>query len=124
MHPNRSSSLELFGEVSDLAAGAGMLIFTLAPFALPVPALTALLAVALLITSVVAVVLAAPFLLARRWLRSRDRPSGDRKPSGSGDGETGTPRRRSAAALSRTGFPSPAELDDLGAPASLRAQER
>jgi hypothetical protein len=43
-----------------------MLIFMLAPFSLPVLALTALAAVALLIPAVVGAGLAAPLLLARR----------------------------------------------------------
>ena len=48
-HRTTMSGLEFVSEVSDLAAGAGMLIFTLAPFALPVLALSALAAVALLV---------------------------------------------------------------------------
>ena len=48
-HQTRRSVPELVSEVFDLAAGAGMLIFTLAPFALPALALAALAAVALLI---------------------------------------------------------------------------
>ena len=60
-HRTTMSGLEFVSEVSDLAAGAGMLIFTLAPFALPVLALTALAAVALLVPAVVGVVLAGPF---------------------------------------------------------------
>ena len=43
------SGFEFVSGLSDLAAGAGMLIFMRAPFSLPVLALTALAAVALLI---------------------------------------------------------------------------
>jgi VIT1/CCC1 family predicted Fe2+/Mn2+ transporter len=60
------SGFEFVSGLSDFAAGAGMLIFMLAPFSLPVLALTALAAVALLIPAVVGAVLAAPLLLARR----------------------------------------------------------
>jgi hypothetical protein len=67
------SGLELVSELSDLAAGAGILIFALAPFSLPALALTAVAAVALLVPALVGLVLAAPFLLARRWWRSGDR---------------------------------------------------
>jgi len=69
------SGLELVEEVSDLAAGLGILTFTLAPLALPALALTALLAGLLLIPVLLAATLAAPFLMASRWLRARDRRS-------------------------------------------------
>jgi hypothetical protein len=70
-HQTTPSCLEFVSEVSDLAVGLGVLIFTLAPFALPVLVLAALAAGALLIPPVVGVVLAGPFLLARRWWPSR-----------------------------------------------------
>ena len=75
------SGFEFVGGLPDLGAGAGMLIFMPAPFSRPVLALMALAAVALLIPAVVGAVLAAPLLLARRRWRSRDRLSGDTKPS-------------------------------------------
>jgi len=78
----------------------------LAPFSLPVLALTALAAVALLIPAVVGAVLAAPLLLARRRWRSRDRLSGDTKPSRRGDGEARMRRRRSFGALGRPVVPA------------------
>jgi hypothetical protein len=68
--PTTPSRLDLVSEVSDLAAGLGILTFTLAPLALPALALTALTAVALLIPVLAAAMLAAPFLLARRWRRA------------------------------------------------------
>ena len=70
------SGLELVSEVSDLAAGLGLVIFTLAPLALPALALTALVAVLLLIPAFVGAMLAVPFVLAGRWSRARHRPSG------------------------------------------------
>jgi hypothetical protein len=76
-----------------------MLIFMVAPFSLPVLALMALAAVALLIPAVVGAVLAAPFLLVRRRWRSRDRLSGDTKPCRRGDGEARIRRRGSFGAL-------------------------
>lgn len=71
------SFLELVSETPDLAAGAGMFIFTLAPFVLPPLALTALAPVALPIRALSGAMLVAPILLTRRWWwRSRDRSSG------------------------------------------------
>ena len=55
--------------MADLAVGAGMLTFTLAPFALPGLALTALVAVMLLIPALALALLLAPFLVARRCWR-------------------------------------------------------
>jgi len=72
------SGLELVEELSDLAAGLGILTFTLAPLAIPALALTALLALPLLIPVLLGAMLAAPFLLASRWLRARDRRSSGR----------------------------------------------
>jgi hypothetical protein len=97
-----------------LAAGAGML---------PVLALTALAAVALLIPAVVGAVLAAPFLLARRQWRSRDRLSGDTTPSRRGDGEARMRRRRSFGALGRPVVPYPVGLHRLNSE-RFEAQER
>ena len=111
-HQTTPSGLEFVSEVSDLAVGTGMPIFTLAPFALPVLAL-ALAAVALLIPAVVGVVLGGPFPLARRWWRSRDRVSRDAKPARAGNGEAGMPRRRSVGAVGRSVVRYPVELDRL-----------
>jgi membrane protein implicated in regulation of membrane protease activity len=105
------SGPELFSEVSDLAAGVGMLIFALAPLALPALALMALAVVALLIPALVGAVLAASFLLVRRWWRSRDRVRRDTKPARSGNGEMR--RLRSDRALGRSVVPYPVELDHL-----------
>jgi hypothetical protein len=123
-HQTTPSGLEFVSEVSDLAVGVGMLIFTLAPFALPVLALAALAAVALLIPAGVGVVLAGPFMLARRWWRSRDRASRDAKPARAGNGEARMPRRRSAAAVGRSVVRYPAELDHLTSRVSRSARER
>lgn len=117
------SGFEVVSGVSDVAAGAGMLIFMLAPFSLPVLALTALAAVALLIPAVVGAVLAAPFLLARRQWRSRDRLSADTKPSRRGDGEARMRRRRSFGALARPVVPYPVGLHCLNSEAFRGAGE-
>ncbi len=73
----RPSGAEFVSEVSDLAAGAGIFLFAVAPFALPALALVAvvmaIVAVALIIPLLVAAAVAAPILLMRRWWRSRDR---------------------------------------------------
>jgi multisubunit Na+/H+ antiporter MnhE subunit len=77
----------LVSEVADLAVGAGILTFTLAPFALPALALIALVAVALLIPALAVALLLAPFLVARRWWRSRDRSPGATRLARSGGGD-------------------------------------
>jgi hypothetical protein len=64
------SGLEFVSELSDLAVGAGMLVFTFAPLALPALALTTIAAVALLIPALVGIVLAAPIVAVRRWRRA------------------------------------------------------
>jgi hypothetical protein len=112
------SGLEFVSELSDLTIGAGMLIFTLAPFSLPVLVLTALAAVALVIPAFVGLVVAASFLLVRRWWRSRDRLSGGIKPSRCGDGKPRTRRRRSAGALGGPVVPYPAGRHRLNSEAS------
>ena len=117
------SGLEFVSGLSDLAAGAGMLIFMLAVFSLPVLALTALAAVTLLIPAVVGTVLAAPFLLARRQWRSRDRLPGDTNPSRHGDGEARMRRRRSFGALGRPVVPYPVGLHRLNSEAFRGAGE-
>jgi hypothetical protein len=86
-HQTPPSGLELVSEVADLAVGAGMLTFTLAPFALPALALIALATVLLLIPTLGVALLLAPFLVARRWWRSRDRSPGATRPARCGDGD-------------------------------------
>jgi hypothetical protein len=66
-----------------------MLTFTLAPFALPALALTALVAVALLIPAVAVALFLAPVLVARRCWRSRDRSRAATRPARSGGGDSG-----------------------------------
>ena len=80
----------MVSEVADLAVGAGMLTFTLAPFALPGLALTALVAVMLLIPALALALLLAPFLVARRCWRSRDRSPGATRLARSGDADAGS----------------------------------
>jgi hypothetical protein len=69
---SKPSGIELLSEVSDLVTGAGLLIFVLAPFALPGLALAAVAIVVLLIPVLIGAILAAPILLVRRWWDSRD----------------------------------------------------
>jgi hypothetical protein len=66
---------KLFSEVLDLATGVGLLVFTLAPFALPALALVAVAAVLLMIPVLVGAILAAPILVGWRWWRSHARAS-------------------------------------------------
>jgi hypothetical protein len=76
-----------------------MLSFTLAPFALPALALIALAAVALLIPALGIALLLAPFLVARRCWRSRDRSPGAARSARSGDGDAGYETVRHALVL-------------------------
>jgi hypothetical protein len=85
----RPSGIELVSEVSDLAVGVGMLTFTLAPFALPFLALLALAAVAFVIPVLGVALLIAPLLLARRYLRSRNRSPVAQRSALPGDSEVG-----------------------------------
>jgi hypothetical protein len=88
-HQTPPSGLELVSEVADLAVGAGILTFTLAPFALPGLALIALTAVALLIPALGVALLLAPFLVARRCWRARGRSSVATRRTRSGDRDAG-----------------------------------
>jgi hypothetical protein len=75
------SGLELVGEVAHLAVGTGILTFALAPLALPFLALTALVAVVLVIPALGVALLLAPLLVLRRCWRSGDRSPGATKPA-------------------------------------------
>ncbi|HXD63201.1 MAG TPA: hypothetical protein VNV17_01215 [Solirubrobacteraceae bacterium] len=83
----------MIGEVADLAVGAGILTFALAPFALPALALIALTAAVLLIPALGVAVLLAPLLVARAWWRSRGRSAHATRPARS-DGDAGYERVR------------------------------
>jgi membrane protein implicated in regulation of membrane protease activity len=68
-----SEPLEFVSEGSDLATGVAILTFALAPFALPLLALTVLVAAMLAIPALLGAMLVGPLVIAwRRW-RSRDR---------------------------------------------------
>jgi hypothetical protein len=85
----RPSGIELVSEASDLAVGVGILTFTLAPFALPLLALVALVAAMLLIPALGVALLFAPLMVARRYLRSRDRSPVARRSARPGDSKVG-----------------------------------
>lgn len=68
----KPSGIELVSEVSDLAFGIGLLIFVLAPLALPALALAAVAIVVLLIPMLAGTILAAPILLMRHLWKSRE----------------------------------------------------
>jgi membrane protein implicated in regulation of membrane protease activity len=92
---------EFVGELADLLTGLGLVVFTLAPFAVPLLALSALASAALLIPAAVGVVLAAPWVLARRWRRSPNRA---------------TRQRRSASLPARLDHRVPSVADNRGQP--------
>ena len=66
-----------------------MLTFVLAPFALPALALVALTMVVLMIPALGIALLLAPFLVARRCWRSRDRRPAATRLARRGDGDPG-----------------------------------
>ena len=88
-HQASPSGLELVSEVADLAVGGATLTFVLAPFALPALALVALTMVVLMISALGMALLLAPFLVARRCWRSRDRRPAATRLVRRGDGDAG-----------------------------------
>lgn len=86
---NAHSGLEIVGEVTDLAVGLGMIVMTLFPFALPALALSALVALVLMVPMLVGAVLVAPLLMLRSWRRSHARAHSTGRLAG--DGETAIP---------------------------------
>lgn len=102
---NAHSGLAIVGEMADLAVGLGMFVMTLFPFALPALALTALVALVLLVPVLVGAVLAAPLLMLRSWRRSHARAhSAGRLAGGS---ETAIPRpKESDRAQASSGVPT------------------
>ena len=88
-HQASPSGLDLVSEVADLAIGAGLLTFVLAPFALPALALIALTMAVLMIPALGIALLLAPYLVAQRGRRSRDRPPAATGLARPGDGDAG-----------------------------------
>jgi hypothetical protein len=70
---DRESYIELLDEVMSWLVGLGLISFVLFPLAIPLVALTALLAIPLLLAAIPFAILAAPILLIRRLLRHRRR---------------------------------------------------
>lgn len=68
---DRESYIELFEGVMNGLAGLGLVTFVVFPLAIPVIALTALLAIPVVIGGVLVAVLAAPVLIVRRLVRTR-----------------------------------------------------
>ena len=88
-HQASPSGLDLVSEVADLAVGAGMLTFALAPFALPALALIALTMAVLMIPALGIALFLAPYLVARRCWRSGHRPQAATGVARPGDGDAG-----------------------------------
>jgi hypothetical protein len=70
---DRDSYIELFDEVMSWLTGLGLIAFVIFPLALPLVALTALLAIPLLLAAIPVAMVAAPVLLIRRLVRARRR---------------------------------------------------
>ena len=88
-HRASPSGLDLVSDAADIAVGAGMLTFALAPFALPALALIALTMAVLKIPALGIALLLASYLVARRCWRSRDRPPAATGVARAGDGDAG-----------------------------------
>ena len=70
---DRDSYIELLDEVMSWLTGLGLITFVIFPLALPLIALTLLVAIPLLLAVIPLAILAAPMLLIRRALRPRRR---------------------------------------------------
>jgi len=68
---DRDSCIELFDEIMSWLTGLGLITFVVFPLALPLIALTALLAIPVLLAAIPLAILAAPILLIRRLWRAR-----------------------------------------------------
>ena len=68
------SMAEAFDELAPMAVAAGIVVFALFPLALPLIALTLLVAIPVAAIGLVAGVLAAPIVLIRRLTRSPEAP--------------------------------------------------
>ena len=88
-HRASPSGLDRVSQAAALAVGAGMLTSALAPFARPALALIALTMAVLVIPALGVALLLAPYLVARRGWRSRDRPPAATGVARPGDGDAG-----------------------------------
>ncbi len=70
---DRDSYFELLDEIMSWLTGLGLVTFVIFPLALPAIALTALLAIPLLLAAIPLALLAAPMLLIRHLWRARHR---------------------------------------------------
>jgi hypothetical protein len=71
--PDRDAYIELLDETMSWLTGLGLITCVIFPLALPLIALTALLAIPLLLAAIPVAILAAPVLLIRRLSRARRR---------------------------------------------------
>jgi hypothetical protein len=70
---DRDSYIELLDELMSWLTGLGLIMLVIFPLALPLIALTLLLAIPLLLAAIPLAILAGPMLLIRRALRPRRR---------------------------------------------------
>ena len=74
LESDRDAYIELLDEAGNWVVGLGIISLTIFPLALPIVALTAILAIPVLLGGLLIVVLAAPVLLVRRALRAGRAP--------------------------------------------------
>lgn len=79
---DRDAYIELLDEVMSWITGLGLITFVIFPLALPLIALTALVAIPLLLAAIPLAILAAPMLLIRRvWLARHGEDTGYSPPA-------------------------------------------
>jgi hypothetical protein len=85
---DRDSYIELLDEVMSWLTGLGLITFVIFPLALPLIALTALLAIPLLLAAIPLTILAAPMLFVRHLWRARHREDTGYSPPAESRGES------------------------------------
>jgi hypothetical protein len=103
---DRDSYIELLDEVMSWLTGLGLITFVIFPLALPLIALTALLAIPLLLAAVPLAILAAPMLLIRRLLRARRREDSGYSPPAVNRSSNSSSRRMTSSRRSVTAGPN------------------
>jgi len=101
---DRDSYIELLDEVMSWLTGLGLITFVVFPLALPLIALTALVAIPLLLAAIPLAILAVPMLLIRRLWRARRREDPDYSPAAVSRSSNSSRRPVAAGADNRRAF--------------------
>lgn len=97
---DRDAYIELFDEVMSWLTGLGLITFVIFPLALPLIALTALLAIPLLLAAIPLAILAAPMLFVRHLWRARHHEDTRYSPPAESRGESPGGKRPAIAITS------------------------